>query len=433
MSTPPPDGHQSDGDRSHGRPAEDPSVAADGTGSVATTEKPDRYAFKAIWASAVGYMMDGFDLLILGFALAAITAEFALSDAAAGSLATITLIGAVLGGFVGGILSDYVGRVRVLTFSILIFAVFTALTGLAPNFWLLVVFRFIAGVGLGAEYGVGMTLASEAWPAKWRARATSYVALGWQVGVLLAAVAAAFVIPLVGWRGLFILGAIPAVLAFFTRRHVEEPKLFQGRKKGSAFPLIKLFQGKENVKHSVAIMILTSVQNFGYYGLIIWLPSFLATQYDFGITQSSVWTGVTVIGMMFGIFVFGWCADRFGRKPMFIIFQLGAAVSVVFYSQLTNEYALLIGGAIMGIFVNGMLGGYGALTAELFPTEARGTAQNVLFNVGRGVGGFAPIVVGVLAMQYSFPVAIGLLGGIYVLALLTTVFLVPERRGAELV
>ena len=433
MSTPPPDGHQSDGDRSHGRPAEDPSVAADGTGSVATTEKPDRYAFKAIWASAVGYMMDGFDLLILGFALAAITAEFALSDAAAGSLATITLIGAVLGGFVGGILSDYVGRVRVLTFSILIFAVFTALTGLAPNFWLLVVFRFIAGVGLGAEYGVGMTLASEAWPAKWRARATSYVALGWQVGVLLAAVAAAFVIPLVGWRGLFILGAIPAVLAFFTRRLVEEPPLCQGRKKGSAFPLIKLFQGKENVKHSVAIMILTSVQNFGYYGLIIWLPSFLATQYDFGITQSSVWTGVTVIGMMFGIFVFGWCADRFGRKPMFIIFQLGAAVSVVFYSQLTNEYALLIGGAIMGIFVNGMLGGYGALTAELFPTEARGTAQNVLFNVGRGVGGFAPIVVGVLAMQYSFPVAIGLLGGIYVLALLTTVFLVPERRGAELV
>lgn len=433
MSTPPPDGHQSDGDRSHGRPVEDPSVAAEGSGAVAAAEKPDRYAFKAIWASAVGYMMDGFDLLILGFALAAITAEFALTDAAAGSLATITLIGAVLGGFVGGILSDYVGRVRVLTFSILVFAVFTALTGLAPNFWLLVVFRFIAGVGLGAEYGVGMTLASEAWPAKWRARATSYVALGWQVGVLLAAVAAAFVIPLVGWRGLFILGAIPAVLAFFTRRHVEEPKLFQGRKKGSSFPLVKLFQGKENVKHSVAIMILTSVQNFGYYGLIIWLPSFLATQYDFGITQSSVWTGVTVIGMMFGIFVFGWCADRFGRKPMFIIFQLGAAVSVVFYSQLTNEYALLIGGAIMGIFVNGMLGGYGALTAELFPTEARGTAQNVLFNVGRGVGGFAPIVVGVLAMQYSFPLAIGLLGGIYVLALLTTVFLVPERRGAELV
>lgn len=404
----------------------------DGTGS-GTAEKPDRYAFKAILASAVGYAMDGFDLLILGFALAAITAEFTLSDAAAGSLATITLIGAVLGGFVGGVLSDYIGRVRVLTFSILIFAVFTALTGLAPNFWLLVVFRFIAGVGLGAEYGVGMTLASEAWPAKWRARATSYVALGWQVGVLLAAVAAAFVIPLVGWRGLFILGAVPAVLAFFTRRHVEEPKLFQGRKKGAPFPLIRLFQGKDNVKHSIAIMVLTSVQNFGYYGLIIWLPSFLASQYDFGITQSSVWTGVTVLGMMFGIFVFGWCADRFGRKPMFVIFQLGAAVSVVLYSQLANEYALLVGGAIMGIFVNGMLGGYGALTAELFPTEARGTAQNVLFNVGRGVGGFAPVVVGVLAMQYSFPIAIGLLGGIYVLALLTTIFLVPERRGAALV
>ncbi len=398
------------------------------------TERPDRYAWKTIWASAAGYAMDGFDLLILGFALTAISATFALRPDQAGSLATITLVGAVLGGFVGGVLSDYVGRVKVLTYSILVFALFTALTGLAPNFALLTVFRFIAGVGLGAEFGVGMTLAAEAWPARMRARATSYVALGWQSGVLLAAFVSAWAIPAIGWRGLFLLGAIPAVMAFFVRRHVDEPAIFAARKRGAGgrFPLWLLFADARTTKSSIGMLVLTSVQNFGYYGLMIWLPSFLAQRYGFGLTKTAVWTGVTILGMAFGIFAFGWLADRYGRRPLLLIFQAGAAVSVLAYSQIGSEVGLLVGGAIMGIFVNGMLGGYGALMAELFPTAARATAQNVLFNLGRGVGGFAPLVVGLLAAAYSFQLAIGLLAIIYVIDIVATLLLIPERRGMEL-
>jgi MFS family permease len=395
---------------------------------------PSRYAWKAIWASAVGYAMDGFDLLILGFALTAISATFKLNPGEAGSLATVTLVGAVLGGFVGGILSDYVGRVKVLTYSILVFALFTALTGLAPTFWLLVLFRFIAGVGLGAEFGVGMTLAAEAWPARMRARATSYVALGWQSGVLLAAIVAAWAIPVIGWRGLFLLGAIPAVFAFFVRRGVGEPAIFE-QNKGShrGLPLRLLFADRTTTRSTIGMLVLTSVQNFGYYGVMIWLPSYLAKQYGFGLTKSAVWTGVTIIGMAFGIFVFGWLADHFGRRPMLLLFQVGAVVSVLAYSRLGSEGALLIGGAIMGIFINGMLGGYGALLAELYPTAARATAQNVLFNIGRGVGGFGPVVVGALAVSFGFSAAIGLLALIYVVDIIATVFLIPERRGAELV
>ena len=397
-------------------------------------DRPSPYAWKAIWASAVGYAMDGFDLLILGFALTAITATFHLNPGEAGSLATITLIGAVAGGFVGGILSDYVGRVRVLTYSILVFAVFTALTGLAPNFWLLTLFRFIAGVGLGAEFGVGMTLAAEAWPAKMRARATSYVALGWQAGVLLAAVVAAWAIPAIGWRGLFMLGAIPAVLTFLVRRGIGEPALFEENKRATRkrFPLNLLFADATTTKSTIGMLVLTSVQNFGYYGVMIWLPSYLAKRYGFGLTKSAVWTGVTILGMAIGIYVFGWLADRFGRRPMLLLFQAGAVISVLAYSRLGSPATLLVGGAIMGVFVNGMLGGYGALMAELYPTAARATAQNVLFNVGRGVGGFGPVVVGALAASFGFQAAIGLLALIYVVDIIATLFLIPERRGAAL-
>lgn len=398
-----------------------------------TTERPNRYALTALLASAVGYAMDGFDLLILSFSLGAITRTFGLGTSQAGFLATVTLLGAVLGGVVGGIASDRIGRVRVLTISILVFAVFTACTGLAPSYQLLVLFRFLSGIGLGAEYGVGMTLATEAWPAKWRGRAASFVAVGWQVGVLLAAFVSAWALgnPSVGWRGLFLIGAVPALLAFFTRRHVDEPEMFEA-KAPSSNPIRELFSSRERLRHSLAIFVLTSVQNFGYYGLMVWLPSHLSKTYGFSLTKSATWTAVTVLGMIVGILVFGFLADRVGRRPMFLAFQIGAVISVLAYSQLHTPLALLVGGAVMGAFVNGMMGGYGALTAELFPTHARGTAQNVLFNAGRGVGGFAPWLVGLVAGSHGFGFAIGLLASIYVLDLIVTLLLVPERRGVEL-
>ena len=141
---------------------------------------------------------------------------------------------------------------------------------------------------------------------------------------------------------------------------------------------------------------------------------------------------VTIGGMAIGIFFFGHIADRIGRRPAFLTYMVGAAVMVVVYSRLTDPTYLLVAGAVMGFFVNGMLGGYGALMSELYPTPARATAQNVLFNVGRAVGGFGPVVVGYVASQYSFETAIALLATLYGLDLIAMWLLIPERRGAEL-
>src|SRR4029077_1972135 len=151
------------------------------------SDAPDALARKALIASAIGYAMDGFDLLILGFMLRAISAELHLTPPQAGSLITWTLIGAVAGGILFGTLSDYYGRVRVLTWTILLFAIFTGLGALAQGYWDLVAYRTIAGLGLGGEFGIGMALVAEAWPPNQRARACSYVGLGWQAGVLVAA------------------------------------------------------------------------------------------------------------------------------------------------------------------------------------------------------------------------------------------------------
>jgi MFS family permease len=405
------------------------SVAEEIVGSDAAPA--GSYARKALAASAVGYAMDGFDFLILGFMMSAIARDLGLGATAGASLATFTLIGAVIGGFVFGMLADAYGRVRVLSLTILIFALFTGLSAFAQGYWDLVAYRTIAGLGLGGEFGIGMALVAEAWPASQRARASSYVGLGWQAGVLAAALITPLLLPLIGWRGMFLVGLVPALASFFIRRSVGEPELFV-RKKATGFPVKLLVKDAATTKISLGMFILCSVQNFGYYGLMIWMPNYLSKQFGFSLTQSALWTAVTILGMAFGIWLFGELADRIGRRPVFIAYQVGAFVMVLVYSQLTNPTALLIGGAIMGLFVNGMLGGYGALMSELYPTNARATAQNVLFNLGRGVGGFGPVVIASLAGAYSFSAAIALLALIYLIDIAATYFLIPERRGMAL-
>ena len=402
---------------------------------MAPPARVDAYARKALGASMLGYAMDGFDLLILGFMLKAISAELGLSAAEAGSLVTWTLGGAVVGGVLFGILSDHVGRIRVLTWTILIFAIFTGLCAVATGYRDLLVYRTIAGLGLGGEFGIGMALAAESWPAHLRARVSSYVGLGWQAGVLLAALATPVLLPVIGWRGMFAIGILPALAAYLIRHSLHEPDVFVARTANApkaSLPISLLVKDAETTKISIGMIILCSVQNFGYYGVMIWLPNYLSTRFGFGLAQSATWTAVTIAGMALGIFLFGHVADRLGRRPAFVTYMLGAAIMVVVYSKLTDPTALLIGGAVMGLFVNGMLGGYGALMSELYPTAARATAQNVLFNIGRAVGGLGPIVVSGVAAAYGFDSAIALLALLYIADLLAFWLLIPDRRGFEL-
>jgi MFS family permease len=418
----------------------DPSAS---TGSQVVTpglapSKVDAYARKALVASSLGYAMDGFDLLILSFVLVPLSASLQISRPEAGSLLTWTLIGAVGGGFLAGPLSDRYGRVRVLSWTILLFAGFTGLSALARGYWDLLAFRTIAGIGLGGEFGIGMALAAEAWPADKRARATSYVGLGWQAGVLVAALMTPVLLPYIGWRGMFVVGVVPALLAFGVRHYVGEPPLFVAAAKAAKItarinPFSVLFADRDATRATFGIAIMTSAQNFGYYGMMIWLPAYLASQLGFSLTQSALWISSTIAGGAVGMYLFGQLADRIGRKPLFIAFQAGALAMALIYPQVRDPSTLLVVGAITGVFLSGMIGGYGALIAESYPTLGRATAQNVLFNIGRGIGGFGPLAVGWLATRYSFATALSSLVVVWALDICATAYLIKERKGQPLV
>src|SRR3984893_9218850 len=318
----------------------EPQVSSVIVTTAQTVEAEDRvtaYGWKALAGSVIGYSMDGFDMLILGFMLAAIKADLVLTSTQAGSLVTWTLVGAVAGGLIFGTMSDHFGRIRVLTWTILIFAAFTGLCAFAQGYWDLVGCRVIAGLGLGGEFGIGMTLAAEAWPASKRARASSYVSLGWQGGVLMAALVTPMLLPVIGWRGMFLVGLLPAFVAFIVRRTLHEPEIFvkkhAGRNVNSFHLLVK--DGK-TFRTTLGIAILCSVQNFAYYGIMIWMPSYLAKSLGFSLTKSGMWTAVTVLGMACGLWMFGQLADRIGRKPIFILFQIGAVIMLFVYSRIRD-------------------------------------------------------------------------------------------------
>lgn len=195
------------------------------------------------------------------------------------------------------------------------------------------------------------------------------------------------------------------------------------------FPLILLFNSPRRIVTTVALTIMTSVQNFGYYGIMVWLPMILLREHGLTTNSMAGWMIVTVVGMIAGIYVFGWLCDRLGRKKPYLLFYVCSAAMVYVYVNLGTPMALLFGGAFLGFFCNGMMAGYGTLLSESYTTDARSTAQNFIFNTGRAVGGFAPVIIGTIAQENGFSTAFLLLSCVYLAAALNVLFFVRDTKG----
>jgi MFS family permease len=399
------------------------------------TTKMD-YRKKTVVASVAGLTLEGMDIMFISFAMSMIIAEFHIDMVAGGLISSITNLGMLAGGVIFGILADKFGRVRIFTYTILLFAIGTALTGLATNIEQVYLYRFIAGLGAGGEYGIGMALVAEAWPKNKQGRASSYVSIGAQYGVILAALLSAMILPSWGWRGLFFIGLAPVIFAFIVRKKLDEsPEWLASQKKK------KIVQKQGNLKQlfvtprvsvtTIALAIMATVQIAGYNGLMIWLPSMIQQSQGLSVSNSALWTISTAVGMIAGMLTFGQFIDRFGMKRSFGIFLFASAIAVFLYSYASGSTGLLIGGAIVGFFSNGMFAGYGALISNYYPVEIRSTATNTIFNFGRALGGLSPILVGYILQHANVTVAMGYLAVLYSISFIAMVSLKKRKDNQD--
>ena len=402
----------------------------------------DRTQWKTLLAAQAGWMLDGMDVMLYAFALTAIQQEFGLSSAVAGSLASLTLIASAVGGSFAGVLADKYGRARMLVYSILLYSVFTGLTATATSLATLALWRALVGLGLGAEWSAGSVLVAETWPAEHRCKAIGLTQSGWAIGYLLAALLAALILPKYGWRPMFMVGAIPALLTVWIRRNIPEPAIWiktKQRERESSGPKLRLgiILQPPLLGRTVIATLLCTTLLFASWGLFTWIPAYLSSPVSkgglgLGIVKSSAWIVPVQIGAFLGYVSFGVLADRFGRRPILLIFVLGAAVLVPFYA-LAGRYqaVLLLLGPLIGFFGHGYFSVFGAVLAELFPSSIRGAAQGITYNSGRAFSALAPFLIGSVASRLGIGGALAFMSIFYLTAGLLVLFL-PETKGESL-
>lgn len=366
-----------------------------------------RQQWKTLLAAQLGWMLDAMDVMLYAFALTAIRQEFSLDAATAGALASVTLVASSFGGVFFGYLADKIGRAKALMYSILVYSVFTALTATSGSLVELILWRTLVGLGLGGEWSAGSVLVSETWPDEHRGKAIGLMQSGWAIGYIFAALLSALILTAYGWRILFAAGILPAFFVFWIRKNVSEPSVWRDRaSERRPFAITEMFRGPLLYKTIVASSLGASVL-FAYWGLFTWIPTFLSSAVEQGgaglsIVRTSTWIIPMQVGAFFGYTLFGFLADRFGRRFVFVFFLAAASVLVPVYGQLgRSETFLLMLGPFIGFFGHGYFSVFGALLAELFPTHIRATAQGFCYNIGRAVSAFAPYVIGALADQYG--------------------------------
>jgi MFS family permease len=397
-------------------------------------------ARRALIAASLGWMLDSFDVMLYALVLKSIIGEFGISTETAGLLGSATLVASAVGGVFFGVVADRYGRTRALMASVLIYSVFTAACGFAQNVAQLAVFRVLLGIGFGGEWASGAALVSESWPAEDRGKALGFMQSSWAIGYGAAAIVMMLVLPRWGWRAVFFVGILPAFLTLWVRRRVEEPPIWLesrravSNRKGQS-RIAEIFAPRLR-KLTIAVTIMNAFTLFGWWGFNLWLPGYLTlsgSQGGMGFS-STLMGGLVVamqVGMWFGYVTFGFISDTIGRKRAYVIYTSTAAVLILAYVSVRSPVALVMLGPLVAFFATGYFSGFGAVTAEIYPTTIRATAQGFTYNVGRIASAFAPFAVGSLAATRGFGTALSLSALAFLLAAATWIF-IPETRGRQL-
>jgi MFS family permease len=384
-------------------------------------------------------MLDSFDVMLYALVLASLMNDLAMSPPTAGLLGSVTLLASAAGGLIFGVIADRLGRTRALMGSILMYSVFTAACGFAQNVTQLAVFRVFLGLGMGGEWASGAALVSETWSAEHRGKALGFMQSSWAVGYAAAAIVTAIVMPLWGWRGVFFVGVLPALFTIWVRRKVKEPAIWEERRAQHTGPrglgFDRMFS-PSMWRVTTAVTLMNACTMFAWWGFNLWLPGYLSlpvTQGGIGLSTTTMSSFVVAmqIGMWFGYVTFGYASDWIGRRRAYVTYVLTAAVLIAVYVSIREPIALLLLGPFVAFFATGYFTGFGAVTAELYPTEIRATAQGFTYNIGRVASAAAPFAVGTLAQTRGFSAALSICSVAFVLAAVFWIW-IPETRGREL-
>jgi MFS family permease len=399
---------------------------------------PERRTF---WACFGGWALDGMDFMIYPLVLSSVMALWQVDKTSAGFAVTLTLFASAFGGWLAGYLSDRIGRVRTLQITILWFSFFSFLCAFAQTFGQLMLARGLLGFGFGGEWAAGAVLMGETIRAQYRGRAVGSVQSGWAVGWGAAVLAQAVLFTLlpgdVAWRAMFALGAAPALLVFYVRRHVQEPQIAaQARARQvatSGRPAIWEIFGPDVRRTTILAALLATGAQGGYYAITAWLPTFLKTERHLSVVGSTGYLALLILGSFVGYLVGAWLADRIGRRRMFIVFSGGALLLIIAYTQLgVSNDAMRLLGFPLGFFASGYFSGMGPFLTELFPTRLRGSAQGFTYNFGRGFGALFPALVGYVSQAMLLSLAIAVFAVIAYGVMLAAALMLPETRGRQL-
>ena len=395
-------------------------------------------ARRALLAAALGWLLDAMDVLLYSLVLNEVRAEFGIGDLASGVLIALPLAASAVGGILFGWLADRVGRTKALMASIVTYSVCTGACGLSRTVTELAVWRTLLGLGMGGEWATGAALVAETWRAEDRGKALGLMQSAWAIGFGVAAVVTSLVLPRWGWRAVFFAGLLPALATLWIRRAVQEPEIWVNARKqraDSAAPRSSTLS-RSLVRLTIIIAAMNAATMFAWWGLFTWIPSYLGRTVEQGgaglsIVGTSTWIVMMQVGMWLGYVSFGFISDAVGRKKTYVTYLITAALLVPLYGATQDPTTLLLLGPLVAFFGTGYFSGFGAVTAEIFPTHSRATLQGLTYNLGRGLSAFAPVIVGALAGSVGLGAGFSVTAMAFLLAATFWIW-IPETAGRAL-
>ncbi len=387
-------------------------------------------ARNALMAGFLGWTIDAFDFFVLVFILSAVARDFGRSIPEIALTITGSLAMRPVGAFVFGLLADRYGRRLLLIANIIFYTLMEVLSGLAPTYAVFLVLRLLYGIGMGGEWGVGASLTMESVPKKWRGIASGLLQEGYAMGNILAAVCYYTVFPRWGWRPMFFVGALPALITLYFCWKVREPKAWHQSRTDSGTYKRLIFK---NWKLFGYLVLLMAMMNFISHGTQDLYPTFLQRQRGYSVDATAIISIISMIGAMLGGIVFGHFSDRIGRRRSMLTAVLLAAVTIPLWIMAPNQALIVVGAFIMQFMVQGAWGVIPAHINELSPGQLRGFFPGFAYQVGVLLASSISYVEAVLGEHFTYASSMGVLAAIVLLVGAVVIWSGPEAKGIAFV